>query len=242
MKFTSVLPLEFNIGDFKTFLNPVVLKDHRGLVLVDCGNPGFLPKIEAAMKEAGLNMGDVKKIIITHHDGDHIGALKAIFDKYPGIEVLSSKEQAPHITGKQKPLRMTIAEEKLSAATSDKEKREMEEEIQRLSVIETIDRVTVVKDGDVLPECGGLEIIDTSGHMPGHICVYVKEDKVLISGDALTAMEGKLSPPDPRFTLDMEAAIQSAKKLLHYDIEHVVCYHGGLVSGGIRDSLLRFSK
>jgi glyoxylase-like metal-dependent hydrolase (beta-lactamase superfamily II) len=240
MKYTTVLPLEFSFGAFKSFLNPVVLKDQSGLILVDCGNPGFLPKLEEAMQAAGLNMADVKKIIITHHDGDHIGALKALLDKYPGIEALSSKEQAPHITGEKKHLRLTIAEERLKAAQNEEEKKAMEEEICRLSVIETIDRVTIVKDGDILPECGGLEIIDTSGHMPGHICIYIKEDKALISGDALIGVEGKLSPPDPRFTLDMTTAMQSAKKLLNYDIQHVICYHGGLLSDNIRDRLMSF--
>ena len=35
------------------------------------------------MAKEGLKPGDIKKVIVTHQDGDHIGALKALTDKYP---------------------------------------------------------------------------------------------------------------------------------------------------------------
>ncbi len=241
MKYTTILPLEFNFGDFKAFLNVTAIRFDGGLVLVDAGFPGFLQKIEETMDKAGLKLADVKKIIITHHDGDHIGCLKAILDKYPGIEVMSTAKQAPHITGMQKPLRLQLAEKRIDDCTSEEERKELEEEMKRLSAIMTIDKVTIVEDGQLLPECG-IKIIEVSGHMPGHLCVYVPADKVLITGDALTSRDGKLCPPDSNFTLDMGVAIKSLEKLLDYDIENVICYHGGLVTGDIRQSLIDIIK
>jgi glyoxylase-like metal-dependent hydrolase (beta-lactamase superfamily II) len=72
---SNIVPaaLEFQIGDFKTSINPVVIKGLNGLLLVDCGFDSFLPKLEDAMASESLSLGDVKKIIITHHDGDHMG-------------------------------------------------------------------------------------------------------------------------------------------------------------------------
>ena len=81
------LPMELQMGDFKTSFNAAVVKGKSGLLLIDCGLPGFLPKLEQAMADNGLSLSDVKKIVITHHDADHMGALKALLDKYPGIEV-----------------------------------------------------------------------------------------------------------------------------------------------------------
>jgi glyoxylase-like metal-dependent hydrolase (beta-lactamase superfamily II) len=41
-------------------------------------------------------------------------------------------------------------------------------------------------------------------------------------------VDGRLVGPIPQYTLDMDVAVQSLKKLMHYDIEAVICYHGGL--------------
>ena len=237
MKKTSILPLEAQFGDFKTYFNAAAIWYDGGVVLVDVGFPGFLQKLEETMADAGLALRDVRKIVVSHHDGDHIGGLKAVLDKYPGIEVMCTTEQALYVTGKEKPLRQQLAEKRYDACSSEEEKKELQEEIMRHSGLETINKVTVVKDRQVLPACG-IEFVEVSGHMPGHLCVYVREDKALIAGDALIAHNGKLCPPDPTFTLDMPAAIKSLEKLLSYDIENVICYHGGLVTGDIRSSLL----
>lgn len=236
-----MLPIEFKIGDFESAFNPAVVKGQDGLVLVDCGNPGDCDKLEQVLVENGLKLSDVKKIIMTHHDSDHMGALKAVLDRNPDIEVLCSAEQAPYITGLIKPLRVQLAEKRLPLATDENEKKELQGLIRQLSGVETIDKVTIIDDGHKLPEFG-IEIIMTSGHMPGHLCVYVSDEKTLITGDALVAIDGKLSAPDARFTLDMDTAIKSAKKLLNFEIDSVICYHGGLVTKSVRESLEEIVK
>lgn len=238
---TTILPLEANLGGFKAYFNAVAISCGGGLVLVDTGLPGFLETIEDTMARAGLKLCDVKKIIITHQDGDHIGSLKAILDKYPDIEVLCSGTQAPGITGKQKLLRLIQFDKRLESVTDEKEKAELAEERKRLGALQTIGKVTVVSDGEVLGDCG-IEIIEIEGHMPGHICVYVKADKALITGDALTAWEGKLCPPDTHYTMDLPKALKSVEKLLNYEIENVICYHGGLITGNIKERLEEISK
>jgi glyoxylase-like metal-dependent hydrolase (beta-lactamase superfamily II) len=241
MKQTVMLPLEAQFGNFKAYMNATAIRYDGGVALVDVGFPGYMQKLEEAFAKEGMTLGDVKKIIITHHDGDHIGGLKALVDKFPGIEVMSTAEQAPFITGKEKPLRLQLVEKRYADCADQEEKKELEEEMKRLSAIMTIDKVTidkvtVVRDKQVLPECG-VEILDTSGHMPGHLCVYVPEDKCLVTGDALTSQNGVLCQPDPNYTLDMPTALKSLEKLLDYDIENVICYHGGLVAGDIKASL-----
>ncbi|MCJ7639875.1 MAG: MBL fold metallo-hydrolase, partial [Euryarchaeota archaeon] len=51
---------------------------------------------------------------------------------------------------------------------------------------------------------------------------------ILVSGDALVVADGELRGPNPKATYDMDAALKSLKKLARYDIETVVCYHGGV--------------
>jgi glyoxylase-like metal-dependent hydrolase (beta-lactamase superfamily II) len=38
-----------------------------------------------------------------------------------------------------------------------------------------------LKDGERLPECGGIVAIHTPGHTPGHLCLYVERARALIA-------------------------------------------------------------
>lgn len=58
--------------------------------------------------------------------------------------------------------------------------------------------------------------------------MYLHEFKTLIAGDALFLQDGELVISRPTATLDMEQAKKSVKKLLDYDIDKIVCYHGGM--------------
>jgi glyoxylase-like metal-dependent hydrolase (beta-lactamase superfamily II) len=79
-----------------------------------------------------------------------------------------------------------------------------------------------------LPYCGGIQIIFTPGHTPGHISLYLKQSKTLIAGDAMVVADGVLRKPILQTTLDLKTAIDSLQKFLELDIEKVICYHGGL--------------
>jgi len=82
----------------------------------------------------------------------------------------------------------------------------------------------LVKDGDVL-DLGGihLEMVYTPGHSPGSICVYVKESKILFTGDHILGI-GTTVVDAPEG--DMTQYIDSLKKLLRYDICLICPGHG----------------
>lgn len=238
MSLVTVLPLNFMFESIDIFIYLTILHDDSGLTLIDCAYPRFLPIIESAMEKAGLSMNDLRNIIITHHDHDHMGALKEITDKYPNIKVFSSKEQKPFITGESKSLRLIQAEE-MDKYLSESEKVDSKKFMDMLKSVETVDDVTEFSDGDILKGCGGAVVVDTSGHMPGHISVYVPSEKTLIAGDALVVEDEKLCIANPEYVLNMPAAIKSVEKLINYDIERVICYHGGVFCGDIKHELQR---
>ena len=90
--------------------------------------------------------------------------------------------------------------------------------------------------------CEELKIIATPGHMPGHISIYLEKFKTLITGDAMVAENGNLLLANPQFTLDMNEAINSIRKFLNYDIQQVVCYHGGVITGDVTSILKNLLK
>ena len=83
----------------------------------------------------------------------------------------------------------------------------------------------------------GVEIINTPGHTPGHFSLYIKESKTLVACDALVVENNRLEIANPQFAMDLKEAVRSVQKLLNYDLERIICYHGGDVTDNIQDKL-----
>lgn len=237
-----VLDIDFisGAGD-KNFIHPVIIQSDKENILIDCGTPGSLPLLEKEAQKNSFDFSQLTKIIITHHDHDHMGALYEIKEKYPYIQIVSSLIEKPYIEGKKKSLRLEQAE-RIYLSLSEEEKVNAEYFHERLKAVRNVP-VDITIDKNTEAEWSkGLEIIATPGHMPGHISVYSKKFKTLITGDAMVAENGKLLLANPQFTLDMNEAINSIKKFLDYDIQQIVCYHGGIITGDIISILKNLLK
>lgn len=236
----KILNLKFDQNGARFTINPVVIYDDQEMVLVDCGHPDALPKLEVLLKEEGLDMTGLNKIIITHHDHDHMGALASIIRKYPNVKVMASAVDAPHIEGKAKSLRLVQAESIYEALPEEQKERAR----RFAAYLESIEPTTVdikLGDGDRFDCCGGFEIITTPGHMPGHISVYLPDSKTLIAGDALVVQKGELEIANPQYSLDIEGTRASALKLSKLEIDCVICYHGGLFEGDVHAALVKMA-
>ncbi len=231
-----ILPITFHLDKTEIIIYPTLLEDDNELIMIDCGYPDSVPKLENAMHKIGLSLNQLTKIIITHHDHDHMGALREIKEQYPAIEILCSKEEAPYITGQQKSLRLQQAEA-IQDSLPESEKEYGKQFQNFIASVQTVDEVTVIKTGDILPFCGGIEVVDTKGHMPGHISLYAIKEKILIAGDALVVEGNKLCMAMPQFVLNMQDAQDSIRHLQNYDIEKIICYHGGLYKSDVKGSL-----
>lgn len=225
----------------KDFIYPVIIQNDKENILIDCSTSGFLPLLEKEAEKNNFDLSNLTKIIITHHDHDHMGGLYEITEKYPHIQVVSSLIEKPYIEGTKKSLRLEQAE-KIYPTLSEAEKINAEYFHNILKSIKHVP-VDITIDGDKeLDWCGGIKIIATPGHMPGHISIYSREFKTLITGDAMVAQKGELFIANPQYTLDMKEAIKSIEKFLDYDIQQIVCYHGGLVKGDITSILKKLLK
>ncbi|EMS73762.1 MBL fold metallo-hydrolase [Ruminiclostridium cellobioparum] len=241
-----MLELEPNVPNMG-FIYPVLLWDEKEVVLIDAGLPGQTQSIMELIKKEGLQPEKLTKIIITHQDMDHIGSLAQIVNTVNNdrpeeskIHVYSHELEKPYIQAERMPIKFTkemLEKKRQELAQLTPEQRKEYDEMFSSNKPKVTD---TLNHGQVLPCCGDLKIIHTAGHTPGHISIYLEKYKTLIAGDALNAGDGKLAGPNPVHTYDMVQARKSLETLLDYDIERVVCYHGGLVSGEIGNQIRLF--
>lgn len=221
-----VLDIRVSLGETEETIHPVVLQDANSLVLVDCGYPGSLPKIEQAMEEKGLSCNRLTHVLITHHDHDHVGALSALNRKYPQIQLAAGAKEAPYLDGTSKSLRLAQAE----AMQPQLPPEQQDFGLAFCALLRGIAPVPVdlrLREGDLLPWCGGCTVLETPGHTPGHISLYVPQKKTLITGDAAVLENGSLVVANPQFALDLREAEASLEKIMALGAERIICYHGG---------------
>jgi glyoxylase-like metal-dependent hydrolase (beta-lactamase superfamily II) len=174
------------------------------VTIVDTGVPGSDDAILAAVAEAGRSPADVRDIVITHADGDHVGSLAALVDR-TGATVWAGEHEADVIEG--------------SAAARGGDVRRSGR----------VDRRFV--PGETLPLHRGIETVDTRGHTAGHVSLFLPADRILIAGDALNNRAG-LTGSAPQHTWDPDLAREAVRRLAALQPDSIVFGHGPSLVGG----------
>ncbi|TCZ69017.1 MBL fold metallo-hydrolase [Paenibacillus albiflavus] len=209
---------------------PTVIWDDQHVLLLDTGYQGQLELLKENLEKAGAPFDRLSHVLMTHHDLDHVGGLPALLAEAPReVEVFAQALEKPYIQGEKRFLRIT--DETLVQIGAWPEER-------RIPFLRMLDNPPkgpvsrVIAGGEELPFCGGIVVIDTPGHTPGHLSFYHKPTKTLIAGDAMVVTDAELYGPEPAAAIDLPLALQSLKAFEQFDIETVVCYHGGVYRNG----------
>jgi glyoxylase-like metal-dependent hydrolase (beta-lactamase superfamily II) len=220
---------------------PVLIWDEQDAVLFDACLPGQATALRTAVREAGVSFQHLLTVILTHQDLDHIGSTEGLRQLSDGrIRVMAHATEIPFIQFDEKPTKMKADFVLQFAAQHHAELRP--DQVERIKqdlagawpevrplfadVKARVD--TALQDREVLPLCGGIEVIHTPGHTPGHCCFYLRRYKALVAGDALNVQNGGLVGPSTEHSANLRQAVQSLRLLEAYDIDTVLCYHGGL--------------
>jgi glyoxylase-like metal-dependent hydrolase (beta-lactamase superfamily II) len=183
------------------------IEDADGLTVIDAGLGLAARKVLQQLQANRRQPSDVKRILITHAHPDHVGGLPAL-QAATGAQVIAHVLERPVIEGQVSIARRTsgirLPDTKLKAAPVQRE----------------------VQGGETLPEVlGGLQVIFTPGHAPGHICFWQPDRRLLFCGDVLMRLP-RLRLPFAAFTVDMEENKRSVKKLAELNAD-VVCFGHG---------------
>ncbi|WNV22028.1 MBL fold metallo-hydrolase [Bacillus sp. SI2] len=219
------LPIEFEFNEKKQCIYPSLIILHNELTLVDTGYTNFLPLIENTILKHRYELKNLKNIIITHYDDDHIGSLYDFQVKYPHVHIIASEIESNYINGDRKSERLVQAEEMLQCMPNE-EKEFGKWFIQQLKNIRHISVDEKVHDGQMIlnNEC---KIVATPGHTSGHISLYFPNLDCVITGDAAVQENRELVIANPNFCLDLEKAEESLNKIKSLKAAQYYCYHGG---------------
>jgi glyoxylase-like metal-dependent hydrolase (beta-lactamase superfamily II) len=166
--------------------------DDDGLTLIDAALPTATAAILTQIAQAGYSPSDIKRILITHAHPDHVGALPAL-KAATGAQIISSADEQPFVEGARPivPAKPEDVPPMMRFMTS------------RPQTMKGTPVDRTVHDGDILADVlGGLHVVATPGHSPGHISFWQPERGILFTGDVLMHLAG-LRLPFAAFTTDM---------------------------------------
>jgi glyoxylase-like metal-dependent hydrolase (beta-lactamase superfamily II) len=187
------------------------------------------PQLEEQFKEFSIDTDSIEYLVIPHSHFDHFGAVPYLKRRFPSMKVLGT-EAAARILSKEKVITYSEMVNKLMI-----DYYKLQEEYERMNL--KIDAVTIdqVVDNSTAIDLGnGLEarFIETPGHSPGDVTVYVPGLKAIFPSDAVPCPLGNinnLARPSPQF--DFTLYKESINRLLPLDIE-ICCFdHYAAVTG-----------
>ena len=199
-------------------VNQFLIVDDDGLTLVDTGLAGNEKRILKYMAGLGHSPDALKRIVITHSDGDHVGALAAL-KAATGARVYASAVEAEAIAAGRmsRPLKVGGLLKLLMSVTRpwfQADPAQVDE---------------CVTDGQVLPALGGLRVVDTPGHTPGHVSYFAPSASILFVGDSLVSTGGRLRSSRGMNTWDEARALESVRKQAALGARIVCPAHGPVV-------------
>jgi glyoxylase-like metal-dependent hydrolase (beta-lactamase superfamily II) len=218
----------------KMTVHPVFIFNNTELILCDTGYRNQLSQIEEELNKYNFSIKDITKVVITHHDHDHIGSLKSIKDKNNDLKIISSEIEADYIIGTKLPLRLLQIEEKIKTLTG----KEKEFSLVFLNYLKTIESCPVdkyVKNGEYIID--KLKIIFTYGHSPGHISLLLEDCNTFIAGDAVMIENNKFINQSDDLVFNRKDYLESIKIIKGLNINKIICYHGGISDIDINNKL-----
>lgn len=166
-----------------------LVETSEGLALQDCGPATCLPELKNRLLERGLELTDLRHLLLSHIHLDHAGAAGSLVREHPDLQVHVSEIGAPHL----------VDPERLERSA----RRLYGDEFDRLwGELVPVPEANLHTVGD---EALGLACFPTPGHASHHVC-YLEADGTLYAGDAtgvrIQPSSAVLPPtPPPEFDL-----------------------------------------
>ncbi len=182
------------------FVNVFVFKGNKGYVLIDAGLG--TNSLAAELNKLNIQPDDVTALLLTHTDGDHIGAVGA----FRNAKIFMHKDEEQMINGTNGKFFFSRTKWKFGPYT----------------LLNSNDTLTV--DGVKV------KILPLPGHTPGSCCYLINNDYLAV-GDNLALKNGKITHFNDFFNMDtpkQEAALQNTPEI--QTAKHILTAHFGVLN------------
>jgi glyoxylase-like metal-dependent hydrolase (beta-lactamase superfamily II) len=197
-----------------------LLETEDGPALFDCGPSTAIGALKAGLAARGLELADVRHLLLSHIHLDHAGAAGVLVREHPALQVHVSEIGAPHLVD---PERLEGSARRLYGDTFDTLWRELAPVPQQ--------NVHVVGERVL-----GLDCIPSPGHASHHVC-YLDGDGTLYAGDAagVRVQPGRtVLPPTPPPEIDVEAWQRTLEEIERRDPARLALTHFGVADDPAR--------
>jgi glyoxylase-like metal-dependent hydrolase (beta-lactamase superfamily II) len=216
-------------------VNSYLVIDEDGVTIIDAGLPRYWNLLGAELAALGLTLDDVRALILTHGDTDHIGfAARLSREKgvpaylHPADDARARLEVKKPNSGwgpvKAGPLAGFLWYSARNGGLR----------------IRPAGDLAPVADGQVLDVPGRPRIIHLPGHTPGSVAVHVPAVDALFIGDTMTTrnvLTGVTGPKPAPFTLEPAQAVASLGKLDDVNATWMLPGHGPAWDGGVPEAV-----
>lgn len=227
----TLAPGVVRIPTMRDFINSYAFVDDDGQVtLVDCGLKQAPARIVAGLAAIGKRPADVTRIILTHAHADHAGGAAAMVTRtgVAGLDI--HEDDASFIAaGHAPPTDQTTTSGRLFSRMPG-------------ATFDAAQVANELHDGDLLPVAGGLLVVHTPGHTPGHISLLHQPTGVLITGDAIFNLAWRLRWPLAAICTSFRQNKQSAHQLGELEYRIAAFTHGPEIRENARETVRGFLR
>lgn len=216
-------------------INSYLIVTGDGVTIIDAGLPGYWKLLAAELARIGKTLNDVRALILTHGDTDHIGFAARLHHETGIVPHVHESDVDRARLEVKKPNR-GWGPVKIGPLTGFLwySARHGGLRIPPASELQSITGETT------LDVPGSPRIIHTPGHTPGSIAVHVPAVDALFVGDTMTTrnvLTGATGPRPAPFTLEPPQALASLDRLAGIDATWVLPGHGPAWDDGVPDAV-----
>ncbi len=212
--------VDLNFQGVPGVIATVVLHGDAGVALIDPGPSTTLGTLTSSLATAGIAIGDVNALLLTHIHLDHAGAAGTLVRQNPRLRVYVHERGAPHMID---PARLVASAERLYGADMDR----LWGEVRPVPA----EAIVALGGGERL-SCAGreLEVAYTPGHAAHHVSYFSRDSGIAFVGDTTGVClkpDDYVVPATPPPDIDLEIWAASLRTIESWGAESLFVTHFG---------------